>query len=181
MQNTRLAIRFIISVLVVVWGGVLSGCDECEGINCAPCNAYTSDIVLAFDSDSLRGGFRKAEISGAYAVRYSAPGFTDPVDTLRQTTRYGTNFYRYLIALNMLPWPGRLTGASAKGFITYNYRFVVPAANRTYDLRSIELQTEPNGGCCGCGHNTRRRFVLNGVPIVADGSENDERPTIFQR
>ena len=82
----------------------LDGCgDKCAGMYCAPCNAFTGDIVVAFDRDSIRGGFRKAEIDGGYVVLYVAPGFASPVDTVRQI-RGGVDFYRGYSSLRTLPW-----------------------------------------------------------------------------
>lgn len=173
-------IRFATTAGIISLLAALSGCGEkCEGVDCPPCNAFMNDIVVAFDRDSLQAGFRKAEIDGGYAVRYAAPGFSAPIDTVRQT-RDGIDFYRGLISLRTLAVGlGRPPGAPQ----AYNYRFVLPALNRTYDLANIELQTGPSdtGDCCGCGKNERRRFTLNGVPVVLDGNANNERPGVFRR
>lgn len=169
--------------LLLALSGCFVGCgDKCAGTYCAPCNAFTGDIVVAFDHDSLQGGFRKAEIAGGYAVRYAAPGFGAPVDTVRQI-RGGADFYRGLISLGTLPWPGQLGGAPQRSLAAYNYRFVLPRPGRTYDLSSVELQTARSAGdgCCDCGTNTRRRFVLNGAVVVLDGNANNERPAVLRR
>lgn len=175
--------RAFIIALFAAGSVALDGCgDKCAGVNCAPCNAFTDDIVVVFDRDSLRGGFRKAEIDGGYAVRYTAPGFTAPIDTVRQA-RNGADFYHGLISLGMLPWPKLLAGTSPRSLAAYSYRFVLPAPNRTYDLGSVELQTGPGNteSCCSCGENVRRRFTLNGVPVVLDGNANNERPAELRR
>ena len=163
-------------------GSVLAACDRCENVDCAPCNAFIGDIVLAFDRDSLQGGFRKVEINGGYAVRYAAPGFTTPIDTVRQTP-FGAEFYRGVISLGTLPWPRLLTNTTPYDPAAHSFRFVLPNANRTYEISNIELKTGPGNpeSCCSCGENLRRRFVLNGVAIVADGNENNERVTPLRR
>ncbi|MBO2007939.1 hypothetical protein [Hymenobacter negativus] len=161
---------------------VLEGCiDKCVGVNCAPCNGLLDNIVVVFDRDSLQGGFRKAEMEGAYAVRYAAPGFTTPFDTIRQM-RGGVDFH-HGVSLRVLPWPTVPAVQGPYELKNYSYRFVLPAANRTYDLSGIELQTgEGTGGdCCDCGVNTRRRFTLNGAPVVADGAAYDQHAAIFRR
>ena len=169
--------------LLLTLSGLLAACgDKCDGMDCPPCNAFINDIVVVFARDSLQGGFRKAEKNGGYAVRYRAPGFNVPVDTVRQT-RNGANFYQGLISLQMLAWPGALTGASQLGLEAYSYRFVLPALNRTYDINNVEMQTRAGdtGSCCDCGENVRRRFTLNSVPVVLDGNANNERPAFLRR
>ncbi|WP_426061514.1 hypothetical protein [Hymenobacter sp. B1770] len=169
--------------LLVSFGlaSVLTACDRCENVDCAPCNPFIGDIALAFDRDSLQGGFRKAEINGGYAVRYTAPGFNMPIDTLRQS-RNSVDFYRSGFSLGMLPWP-RLLNTTPYNLNEHNYRFVLPAINRTYDISNVEIVTGPGNtkSCCSCGENVRRRFVLNGAAIVADGNKNNERVTWLGR
>ncbi|GAB3571748.1 hypothetical protein [Hymenobacter daeguensis] len=180
MQPFLALARIGVIALLVTSGVTLSGCfDKCVGVNCAPCNGLLDDITVVFDRDSLQGGFRKAEINGAYAVRYSAPGFTNPIDTVWQT-RGGADFYGAITTLRRLPWPA-LPVPYDLG--SYSFRFVLPAANRTYSLSSIEVQAGAGGGdiCCDCGTNKRRRFVLNGVAVVADGTTYDERAAIIRR
>lgn len=166
-------------------GGVaLNGCgDKCAGMYCAPCNAFIGDIVVAFDRDSLQGGFRKAEIDGGYAVLYVAPGFASPVDTVRQI-RGGVDFYRGYISLGTLPWSVGPTPARGPYPGSYNFRFVLPRANRAYEISNIDIQTGASSGgdgCCDCGENKRRRFTLNGTAVVLDGNANNERPAVFRR
>ncbi|MBJ6109697.1 hypothetical protein JAO73_11785 [Hymenobacter sp. BT523] len=166
--------------LLTAWA-TLSGCgSKCEDYVCAPCTPLPSDIVVVFDRDSLRGGFRKAEINGAYVVLYAAPGFTTPLDTVRQK-RGGADFYQGFTSLGTLPWSIASPANQSTFPEGYNFRFVLPNASRTFDLSNIELKTESGSGCCSCGYNTRRRFVLNGVPVVADGYEFDGRGAILQR
>ncbi|GAB3867823.1 hypothetical protein GCM10028824_11060 [Hymenobacter segetis] len=176
-------IRFATYTGIIPLLAALGGCGEkCEGVDCPPCSPFTDDIVVVFDRDSLQAGFRKAEIDGGYAVRFAAPGFNAPTDTVRQT-RDGLNFYRGLISLRTLAGLGRPPGASQTALAASNYRFVLPALNRTYDLGNIELQTGPSdaGDCCNCGKNVRRRFTLNGVPVVLDGNANNEHPGVLRR
>jgi hypothetical protein len=176
-------IRFATSASTISLLAALSGCGEkCEGVDCPPCSPFTNDIVVAFDRDSLRGGFRKAETDGGYVVRYPAPGFSAPADTVRQT-RDELNFYRGVISLRTLAGLGRPPGGLTAQPEAYSYRFVLPALNRTYDLGNIELQTGPSdaGDCCNCGKNVRRRFVLNGVAVVLDGNANNEQPGLLRR
>ena len=184
MPSFRLFMRVITIIMGLAAGGVVLGScgDKCTGLSCAPCNAFTNDIVVVFDRDSLQGGFRRAELNGGYAVRYTAPGFSAPVDTVRQT-RGRADFYRGPISLLTLPWPGGLTGASQLSLEAYNYRFVLPALKRTYDMSKVELQTRAGDAesCCNCGENVRRRFTLNGVPVVLDGNANNEIPAVFRR
>ena len=183
-MNIRCAIRAVIIVLFAAGGVALAGCgDKCAGVYCAPCNAFTGDIVVAFDRDSLQGGFRKTEIDGAYAVLYVAPGFASPVDTVRQI-RGGADFYRGYVSLGTLPWSIGPTTARGPYPGSYNFRFVLPRATRTYEISNIEIQTGASSGgdgCCDCGENKRRRFVLNGTSVVADGNENNERATLLRR
>ena len=161
---------------------MLAACNSCDDVECAPCNAFIGDIVLGFDRDSLQGGFRKAEINGGYAVRYAAPGFTTPIDTVRQAPNKA-DFYRGSISLGTLPWPRVLTTGTPYKLAAHSFRLVLPAANRTYDISNIELNTGPGDteSCCNCGENLRRRFVLNGAAIVADGNENNERAAVLRR
>jgi hypothetical protein len=160
--------------LLLALSSFLAACgDKCEGVHCAPCNGYIEEVALRFDLDSLRGGFRKAEINGGYAVRYRPPGFISPIDTVRQQ-RNGNNFYGLEIYLRSL---APYEPSNPNSYTNYNYRLVLPAANRTYDISGIEVKSERGGdGCCNCGGNTRRRFALNGVPVVSDG---ESTPTTF--
>jgi hypothetical protein len=182
MKHIRLAVCAGLGALALA-GSTLSGCgDKCAGINCAPCSTSPNDIVVVFDRDSLRGGFRKAELSGAYAVVYAGPGFAAPLDTVHQA-RGKVDFYWGFVSLATLPWAANKIQPPYPE--SYNFRFVLPNAGRTYDFSNIELQTGPSGnsgGCCGdCGQNTRRRFLLNGVPVVADGAEFDGRGATLRR
>jgi hypothetical protein len=138
-----------------------------------------NDIRVVFDYDSVRGGFRKAETAGGYAVRYAAPGFAKPIDTVRQK-RGGADFYWGYVSLRTLPWP---TAPASSDLGSYSFRFVLPAVARTYDFTDIELEAGPSGGdgCCNCGENKRRRFLLNGVSVVADGYAYDGLGAVLQR
>ncbi|MBF9140177.1 hypothetical protein [Hymenobacter properus] len=181
MKSLSHFVKLTGSALATLLGVSLIGCgDKCEDYNCAPCTSAPNDIVVLFDTDSTQGGFRRAEISGGYVVLYTALGFTQPLDTVRQE-RGGLDFYRRPTSLRTLPWKVAPNSAQLPYPEGYNFRFVLPRANRGYDLSNIELRTEASGGCCDCGHNTRRRFSLNGVPKVADGYEFDERGAVLRR
>ena len=157
----------------------LTACDPCEDTYCPPCSPFSTDVVVRFDDDSLRGGLRKAEIRSAYLVRYARPGFATALDTLRQRGRE-FNFYPQPLSLQTLPWSRQQSAPAVTGdFTIYNYRFVVPAVRRTHEMSNLEVKTEASGGRCDCGTNVRRRFVLNGRPVIANGSENQERGIIL--
>ena len=82
--------------------------------------------------------------------------------------------------MQTLPWSRQQSAPAVTGdFTIYNYRFVVPAANRTHEMSNLEVKTEASGGRCDCGTNVRRRFVLNGRQIISNGSENQERGIIL--
>ena len=83
-------------------------------------------------------------------------------------------------ACNAALVPAAVGAGSYRG-LHDNYRFVVPAANRTHEMSNLEVKMEASGTkCCDCGTNVRRRFVLNGRQIIADGSENQERGIILR-
>lgn len=153
--------------LVALSGG-LAGC--CGSIDCDCDVVSASDVVFALDQDSLRGGFRAVEVKGTYAVRYARPSFSTPLDTVRSLLA-GSNGYSSYVSLQNLNWstkpvtPPAVTG----GFIDYNYRVVLPNAGRTYDISNLEVATRVTKGCCACPINERRRFVLNGNQVVAEG------------
>ena len=44
-----------------------------------------------------------------------------------------------------------------------------PNASRSYSISDLEVTTEDGSGCCACPTNVRRRFVLNGKPVIAEG------------
>ena len=69
----------LVSVLVI--SGGLAGC--CGSIQCDCDVTSAGDVVLQFDQDSLKNGFRAANVRGAYVVRYARPGFLAALDTAR--------------------------------------------------------------------------------------------------
>ena len=177
MTHPKLLSRAAAACLAAALTTSLPACTKqnaCEDVFCAPCQ-FTDDVVLAFDLDSLRGGFRRAEFSGAYAVRYALPGFGTPLDTLREGRVYSGqrfSFYGRPTELFFLPWPTVTQAYSVAALNAHNYRFVLPAATRTYNISSVDVASEAGDGksCCSCGSNVRRRFVLNGTAVVADGN-----------
>ncbi|WP_375417393.1 hypothetical protein [uncultured Hymenobacter sp.] len=159
---------------LVGWAGLLAALSFglaacCGNISCDVCLPYASDVALSFDTDSLQAGFRKAELKSAYLVRYAQPGFATVLDTVRLNRDDVP--YRSVFSLYELAEQGRSGSQASAGPITdYNYRFVLPAPGRTYNLSDLQVKTRVEGGCCACAENVRRRFVLNGQPVVADGS-----------
>jgi hypothetical protein len=155
-------------------GNILAACDndKCEGVNCAPCTTDVDDVQVVFDLDSAGTGFRAAELRGAYVVRYKRPGFGAARDTVRRLATPGNGFGRYYLALFQLRWPRAVAGSYVVDTLqAHNYRVVLPAANRQYNLADLELRSQiSTEGCCACPRNVRRRLLLNGLPIVADGA-----------
>ncbi|MDQ2794456.1 MAG: hypothetical protein M3Y12_10690 [Bacteroidota bacterium] len=143
----------------------LAGC--CQSTQCDCDVSSAGDVVLLADQDSLRGGFRKAELRAAYAVRYVRPGFGTPVDTVALDL-VGGAYPSASISLQALPL-GRRAGAATGAFTNYDYRLVLPNARRTYEVSSLDVATGVTRGCCACPINVRRRFVLDGRPVAAEG------------
>lgn len=153
---------------LVALGGGLTGC--CGSIECDCDTTSASDVVLSFDQDSLQSGFHAAEIRGAYAVRYVRPGFLVPLDTARlalASNNVGNINYISLRTLNLPAYPA--PPAAAGVFTDFNYRLVLPQASRSYSISELEVATKTGSGCCACPTNARRRFVLNGSLVVAEG------------
>ncbi|RZK16106.1 MAG: hypothetical protein EOO56_20845 [Hymenobacter sp.] len=128
---------------------------------------------MVFDLDSAARGFRAAELRGAYIVRYKRPGFAFARDTVRRQLRPASSlsngFDRYQLSLAELHWPGGISYVPDT-LMAHNYRLVLPAASRQYDLSNLEISIAiGTSGCCNCPTNVRRRLLLNGQPIVADG------------
>lgn len=148
----------------------LAGCG-CGTVDCDACDPLADELILLrLDADSLQTGFRRREVASAYVVRYANPDFTVPRDTVRQNFRaayQGLGFSEYDVALNLL---FATKVATATEFLNSSYRVVVPAAGRQYDVNNLEITTQEGTGCCACATNARRRYVLNGAPIAADGS-----------
>jgi hypothetical protein len=147
----------------------LAGCG-CGTIDCDSCLA--EGLSLRFDSDSLSGGFRWAELRSSYVVRYPLNDYQQPLDTVRRQP--GTFFSMYSadfgLSLHELfrPRPG-----GGLRFDQYSYRIVVPGAQRQYDVTNIELAFKQGKGCCACSQLTRRRFQLNAAPVVADPPDSE--------
>jgi hypothetical protein len=161
--------RFPTLLLGMALGAGLAGCDRCEGIACSPCTR-TDNVNIYVDTNSSPGGFSSAEINGIYLVRYTSPGFMQPLDTVR-TGLCSSNLFCF-IGLESYPIPGTQNVLGSRELPNYNFRFVLPNAGRTFDISNIEVQSEgPSGrGCCDCGQNVRRRLLLNGVPMADDGN-----------
>ena len=157
----------LVSMLAI--GSGLAGC--CGAIQCDCDVSSASDVVLQLDADSLQNGFRVAEVRGAYVVRYVRPGFLAPLDTarFRPIGSGASGGPYYLVGLQSLRWPVRAGGPPAAALADYDYRLLLPNANRTYEVSNLDVRTGTTSGCCACPINTRRRFVLNGTPVVAEG------------
>jgi hypothetical protein len=152
-------LRFITAGLLTA---ALAGC--CGTKNCDTC--LSEGFILRFDTDSLNGGFRWAEVRSAYVVRYTLNNYQQPLDTVRRQLNTNFTFYPtdFRVPLNQFrPRPG-----NSLHYTQYSYRVMVPAAQRQYDVTNIELAFEEGKGCCACSRLTRRRFQLNAAPVVAD-------------
>ncbi|MDO7847544.1 hypothetical protein Q5H92_14335 [Hymenobacter sp. M29] len=162
--------KFAASVLATSLGINLASCGEnCENYNCTPCTE-TENLVVRIETDSrTAGSFTSAEVAGAYLVRYARPGFATPLDTIR-TGICGPNLF-CAVNLQYLPLPVANGAGPALVYLNYNYRFVLPRVNRSYDLTDLDVADRPGGpGCCSCAMNLRRRAVLNGVAVADDGA-----------
>ena len=123
--------------------------------------------MVRLDTDSRTSGFTSAEVVGAYLVRYAQPGFTTALDTVRNGL-CGPSLY-CAVDLQHLPLPSS-SSRPVSNYTQLNYRFVLPAASRTYDLSNLDVASQPGGtGCCSCASNLRRRALLNGVAVADDG------------
>ena len=152
--------------LLLLGGGALSSCQNCEQQTCDCFSEFEDSIQLAYDLDSLQQGFRRAETREAYVVRFTQPGFTTPLDTVRENTgQNGPNFYHSGIVLNRLFAPRN----GVYGPEGYNFAVVLPRAGRRYLITDIELAGETRGDkCCRCYSNTRKRLRLDGAYLVAE-------------
>ncbi|WP_156109022.1 hypothetical protein [Hymenobacter sp. APR13] len=148
----------------------LAGCG-CGTVDCDACDPFADELVLfRLDADTLRNGFRQAEVASAYVVRYANPDFTQPRDTIRQKFQniyQGFGYSNRDVVLNLL-FAGKISTAAQ--FLGSSYRIVVPLANREFDVSNLEISTEEGTGCCPCSYNTRRRYFLNSRPVTADGT-----------
>lgn len=155
---------------LVSLAAALAGCG-CSNTECDTCDPFADELVLfRLDADTLRNGFRQAEVASAYVVRYANPDFTQPRDTVRQSFRQvyqGLGYTNRDVVLNLV-FGNKIT--SAAQFLNSSYRIVVPAANREFDVSNLEISTEDGTDCCPCSYNTRRRYFLDSRPIVADGA-----------
>lgn len=151
--------------------GALTTCTpDCRQQTCDCFSEEEDAIQLQFDLDSLSQGFRRAEVRGAYVVRFASPGFATPLDTARQERQSSQDFYRYGITLNGL-FPPR---NGNYGPVGYNYAVVLPAIGRRYQITDIELAGEQRGDeCCRCYRNTRKRLRLDGAYVMADGRKSE--------
>ena len=168
MKNRQREITRLGSSGLLAVSGLLAACgDKCEDYACAPCT-QTENLVVRLDTDTRTGGFTSAEAAGAYLVRYAPPGFATPLDTVR-TGLCGPNLF-CAVDLQHLPLPSS-NSRPVSNYTQLNYRFVLPAAGRTYDLSNLDVASQPGGtGCCSCASNLRRRALLNGVAVADDGA-----------
>lgn len=160
----------LLALLLLLLLPGLSGCLSCESQICDCFDGPEDDIWLAFDADSTNLGFRRAELAGAYVVRYARPGFSTALDTVRIGPTPSGPFggYGLGVVLNYLFYPRQ----SAQDVPASNYAVVLPRVNRRYQVADIELAGETRGSrCCKCYANTRKRFSLDGTFVIADGQE----------
>jgi hypothetical protein len=157
-------------------GAGLGACESCEDIYCAPCSPFVNDVALYFDTDSTQQGFRRAELAGAYAVSFRRPGFGRATDTLRLIG--ATNHLQYGVSLGSFPG----VYYSADSLKQYNYRIVLPAIGRTFEVSELDVAGRyDTEGCCNCEENARRRFRLDGRAIVADGIHGTQAVGVLHR
>lgn len=161
---------FLLSAFLLLLLPGLSGCLGCNSQICDCFDGGENDIYLAFDSDSSRQGFRKAELAGAYVVRYARSGFTTALDTARigPTPTYPSERAGFGVILNyVFRQQTTLPDVAAN-----NYAIVLPRVSRRYQVAGIEIANETTGSrCCRCLTNTRKRVVLDGSALIADGNE----------
>lgn len=156
--------RVFLFLLLLLGAGLIS-CEDCTQQTCDCFSEYEDTIQLRFDLDSLHQGFRRADVSGTYVVRFAPPGFATPLDTAREERQSSQDFYRYGIVLNELFLPRN----GSYGPVGYNYAVVLPANGRRYLVTDIELAGETRGSnCCRCYRNTRKRLTLDGAYLVAE-------------
>ncbi|WP_135529361.1 hypothetical protein [Hymenobacter wooponensis] len=125
-------------------------------------------MLFRFDTDTTAGGrgFRKQEVQTAYAVVYANSDLTQPLDTFRQAlpgtrpspsgqilTIYpmppnSLQLYLGKVVGGQTPWPG--------------YRIVVPASQRTFEVRNTELEFKERNDRCDGVYLKQIRFTLNG-------------------
>ncbi len=132
-------------------------------IGCCDCgDEGPAEVALRFNADTLGGpGFRQAEIRTAYLIRYAGT-LTNTIDTLRQRTAGQSST---LESLNIQPGVGAsvwLRPYTYANLPVGSYRLVVPAANRTFDITDIDIQTRTGSEPCGCLFVERLDFSLNG-------------------
>jgi hypothetical protein len=148
--------------------GLLAGCTDCREQTCDCWSEYEDNIWLQVDLDSLQGGFRKAEVSGAYVVRYARPGFATSLDTARRhPDQSPLDFVYGGIVLSFGLFAPRTQASNEVA--QYNYAVVLPQVGRRYQITDIELAGEERGNdCCRCYRNTRKRLRIDGNYVVAE-------------
>lgn len=127
-------------------------------------------VQFQFSTDTLAAGpgFRRAELRSAYLVQYLDADLTRPADTLRQpapgtpaaaSTAY---FHLYSSPANSFGLYFQKTGPTVR---PGSFRVVVPASQRTFDIRQPDLELVERDDRCGGWYVRRVRFTLNGVPL----------------
>jgi hypothetical protein len=143
----------------------LSSCLNCQDQTCDCFSEGEDDVALYFDRDSLAQGFRQAELAGAYLVRYTPPGFTAPLDTIRPQPTGESDYTFSPFGVRLGNW----LAAPSPSFAAHNYAVVLPRPGRRYLISDLEIAGETRGDrCCQCYRNTRKRLRLDGTYLVAD-------------
>ena len=167
MKTQRFFHQTALAGLLIAFSNSLTACENCEDYDCAPCT-LTENITLRLDTSSQPGGFSAAEVRDAYLVRYAPPGFLSPLDSLRTRLCDGNTYCA--ISLDSYPLPVATGGQAALKYTYFNYRVILPKANRIFSLSNLEVASGPGGeGCCSCPSNIRRRLVLDGMAVADDG------------
>ncbi|GAB2956918.1 hypothetical protein GCM10027048_24040 [Hymenobacter coalescens] len=155
----------------------LGGCQGLEAPDCSTvkCSSFAYDVPLRLDLDSLNAGFRRREVRSAYLVRYADAALRQPLDTTWQPPRGPQDFYLAGGAVSLLaalPAEGR----TVQELPRYHFQLLLPAAGRSYRITNLQVAAR-TPECCPV--NVRRRFNLNGTPVVADGENTP--PTVLRR
>lgn len=157
------------------------------GLNCSQqtCDCFSEgedNVLLRFDLDSLNQGFRRAELRNAYVVRYSAPSFATPLDTVRDRASQAQQLDFYANRGVLLNYLFERRPNSTQNFTEYNYAVVLPQASRRYLVSELELAGETRGSrCCSCYRNTRKRLRLDGTYLVAEGPLGNPAAPVLRR
>ncbi|MBO2011857.1 hypothetical protein [Hymenobacter negativus] len=141
---------------------LLTGCELSCPLNMPPPPTF----ILVFSTDTLTStgaGFRRAELRSAYLVHYATADFQRPIDTLRQLRSPApVGSAKPFLSLYYPFGHAPQFAVPDYGTATSNYRLLVPAASRSYDITDIQLTQEPGEKRCDGYRITRREATVNG-------------------